>query len=481
MLGASPIMQMVFERIRQVASTPAPVLIIGESGTGKDLVARALHTRSRRHAGPFIPVHTGAVPKDLVANELFGHERGAFTGAHGASEGKFAAAEGGTLFLDEVGTMDLATQICLLRVLETHRFTRVGANKEEKADVRIVAATNSDLLHLVEQRALSRRPLLSPQRVDHRTPSFERAQGRHRSHRGAISSSSRQSAMGCLRRPFPPKQAKRSSSTTGRATSGSFATRWTRRPFSQRAKRWRPRHRLRSRSHRCLSGKRARQLPAASLARPLCTGERTRREPPSRPQRKLCWTTKSDHPMVVRVPDWHYDGRGRASPHPKTLKAASGNKQRAARILGISRRGLYVRLAAYGGFAATQDESPDVLTASGTIIALHGPFVGHARVSWAYVTHEESDERKREEHEINHGLGCDRCICGRGPGDDRVRGQPGAEREGGFLGGRDSSGSRDGEQQCPSSGASFEARRRAACKRESVDSRTTRTNELNTC
>ena len=127
-------------------------MIIGESGTGKDLVARALHTRSRRHAGPFIPVHTGAVPKDLVANELFGHEKGAFTGAHGASEGKFAAAEGGTLFLDEVGTMDLATQICLLRVLETHRYTRVGSNKEEKADVRIVAATNSDLLDLVEQK-----------------------------------------------------------------------------------------------------------------------------------------------------------------------------------------------------------------------------------------------------------------------------------------------------------------------------------------
>ena len=152
MLGASRAMQTVFDRIRRVASTQAPVLIVGESGTGKDLVARALHNRSPRHAGPFIPVHTGSLPKDLVANELFGHERGAFTGALSNTVGKFTAAEGGTLFLDEVGTMDPATQICLLRVLETHRYTRVGAHREEKADVRIVAATNSDLLHLVEKR-----------------------------------------------------------------------------------------------------------------------------------------------------------------------------------------------------------------------------------------------------------------------------------------------------------------------------------------
>jgi DNA-binding NtrC family response regulator len=152
MLGASRAMQTVFDRIRRVASTQAPVLIVGESGTGKDLVARALHNRSPRHAGPFIPVHTGSLPKDLVANELFGHERGAFTSALSNTVGRFAAAEGGTLFLDEVGTMDPATQICLLRVLETHRYTRVGAHKEEKADVRIVAATNSDLLHLVDKR-----------------------------------------------------------------------------------------------------------------------------------------------------------------------------------------------------------------------------------------------------------------------------------------------------------------------------------------
>src|SRR5262249_54443700 len=106
--------------------------------------------RCRGRQGPFVPIHTGAIPKELVASELFGHEKGAFTGALSSQEGKFEAAAGGTVFLDEVGTMDLSTQISLLRVLETYRFTRVGANKERDADVRIIAATNRDLLDLVE-------------------------------------------------------------------------------------------------------------------------------------------------------------------------------------------------------------------------------------------------------------------------------------------------------------------------------------------
>jgi DNA-binding NtrC family response regulator len=150
MVGGSARMREVFARIERVAPTGAPVLIVGESGTGKELVARGLHNRSRRSQGPFVPIHTGAIPKELVASELFGHEKGAFTGALSSQEGKFEAAAGGTIFLDEVGTMDLSTQISLLRVLETYRFTRVGANKEREADVRIIAATNRDLLDLVE-------------------------------------------------------------------------------------------------------------------------------------------------------------------------------------------------------------------------------------------------------------------------------------------------------------------------------------------
>ena len=110
MLGISPAMQEVFARIARVATTSAPVLIVGESGTGKELVARALHNQSRRKAGPFVAMHTGAIPKELVASELFGHEKGAFTGAMNSADGKFAVAEKGTLFLDEVGTMDIPTQ-----------------------------------------------------------------------------------------------------------------------------------------------------------------------------------------------------------------------------------------------------------------------------------------------------------------------------------------------------------------------------------
>ncbi|APR77831.1 Response regulator of zinc sigma-54-dependent two-component system [Minicystis rosea] len=151
MVGGSRRMREVFARVDRVAGTMAPVLVVGESGTGKELVARAIHMRSRRRNGPFVPVHTGAIPRELIGSELFGHEKGSFTGAFAAAEGKFEAAAGGTVFLDEVGTMDSAVQVSLLRVLETYRFTRVGGRKEIEADVRIVAATNKDLLDLVDE------------------------------------------------------------------------------------------------------------------------------------------------------------------------------------------------------------------------------------------------------------------------------------------------------------------------------------------
>jgi DNA-binding NtrC family response regulator len=151
MLGRSGSMRQLFDAIERVARTEAPVLIVGESGSGKELVARAIHNRSPRRHGAFVPVHTGAIPKELVASELFGHERGAFTGALTAADGKFEAASRGTIFLDEVGTMVSDVQIALLRVLETMRFTRVGGRKEHIADVRVIAATNRDLLTLVQE------------------------------------------------------------------------------------------------------------------------------------------------------------------------------------------------------------------------------------------------------------------------------------------------------------------------------------------
>jgi DNA-binding NtrC family response regulator len=150
MLARSSVMHRVFESITAVAQTDATVLIVGETGTGKELVSRAVHNRSGRANGPFIPVHTGAIPKDLIESELFGHEKGAFTGAVTAAEGKFGAAKGGTIFLDEVSTMSDRAQVDLLRVLETFRYTRVGGKVEHSADVRVVCATNRDLLAMAQ-------------------------------------------------------------------------------------------------------------------------------------------------------------------------------------------------------------------------------------------------------------------------------------------------------------------------------------------
>jgi DNA-binding NtrC family response regulator len=151
MLARSQMMHRVFESITAVAQTDATVLIVGETGTGKELVARAVHNRSARKAGPFVPVHTGAIPKDLIESELFGHEKGAFTGAVSAAEGKFGAAKGGTIFLDEVSTMSDRAQVDLLRVLETFKYTRVGGKVEHTADVRVVCATNRDLLAMAQE------------------------------------------------------------------------------------------------------------------------------------------------------------------------------------------------------------------------------------------------------------------------------------------------------------------------------------------
>ncbi len=149
-LAVSARMQHVLEMVRTVAATDSSVVIRGESGTGKELVARAIHVRSGRVSGPFVPVHTGALPRELIASELFGHERGSFTGAVDRKEGKFEQADGGTIFLDEISTMDERTQVNLLRVLETFTFARIGGKKEKQVNVRVVAATNSDLMKLVE-------------------------------------------------------------------------------------------------------------------------------------------------------------------------------------------------------------------------------------------------------------------------------------------------------------------------------------------
>jgi sigma-54 specific flagellar transcriptional regulator A len=145
LVGNSAATRQVRSMIQQVAGTDATVLILGESGTGKEVVARNIHYHSPRRARAFVPVNCGAIPGDLLESELFGHEKGAFTGAISARRGRFEMAEGGTLFLDEIGDMPLAMQVKLLRVIQERTFERVGSNKSISADVRIIAATHANL------------------------------------------------------------------------------------------------------------------------------------------------------------------------------------------------------------------------------------------------------------------------------------------------------------------------------------------------
>jgi len=150
MIGESPELQAIFELVKKAAPTKATVLILGESGTGKELVAQALHEESGRRDRPFIKVSCAALSETLLESELFGHERGSFTGAVGRREGRFELADGGTLFLDEIGEIPLSTQVKLLRALQQREFERVGGTETLKVDVRVIAATNRDLTEEVK-------------------------------------------------------------------------------------------------------------------------------------------------------------------------------------------------------------------------------------------------------------------------------------------------------------------------------------------
>jgi PAS domain S-box-containing protein len=152
-VGESPALRAVLGRVAKVAPTDSTVLITGETGTGKELIARAIHKRSRRAAGAFVSVNCAAIPPSLIASELFGHERGAFTGAMQRRLGRFELAEGGAIFLDEIGELPAETQIALLRVLQEHEFERVGGSKAIRTNVRVIAATNRDLQSAIEAGA----------------------------------------------------------------------------------------------------------------------------------------------------------------------------------------------------------------------------------------------------------------------------------------------------------------------------------------
>src|SRR5438094_9835712 len=149
-VGSSKALKAVLSRVGKVAPSDSTVLITGETGTGKELIARAVHKRSQRSGRAFVSVNCGALAPGLISSELFGHEKGAFTGAMQRRLGRFELADGGTLFLDEVGDLPLETQIALLRVLQEHEFERVGGTEMLRCDVRVISATNRDLQSAIQ-------------------------------------------------------------------------------------------------------------------------------------------------------------------------------------------------------------------------------------------------------------------------------------------------------------------------------------------
>ena len=180
LLGESVALREVLDTIRQVAPSSANVLIEGESGTGKELAAHAIHNLSRRNKAKFVTVHCAALSPQLLESELFGHERGAFTGAHERRIGRFEQANGGTIFLDEIGEIDASTQVKLLRVISEERaFERVGGNQTLRADVRLDRRDEQESRDIGERGKISRRSLFPPQRGQDHDAAAARAQGRY--------------------------------------------------------------------------------------------------------------------------------------------------------------------------------------------------------------------------------------------------------------------------------------------------------------
>ena len=174
-IGADRGLRSVMERVGLVTRSDVPVLILGETGSGKEVIARAIHDRSPRARGPFLRVNCGAIPPELIDSELFGHEKGSFTGATATRRGWFERANEGTLFLDEIGELPFAAQVRLLRVLQDGSFERVGGEHSIKVDVRIIAATHRDLAVMVQERHVPRGLVVSGGRVPDCPSSFTRA------------------------------------------------------------------------------------------------------------------------------------------------------------------------------------------------------------------------------------------------------------------------------------------------------------------
>ena len=225
LIGDSPAMQAVHRLIATVAPTDATVLILGETGTGKELVARTLYQQSKRADMPFVPVNCGALSPTLVESELFGHRKGAFTGADRDHKGLFEVANGGTLFLDELGELNKNIQVKLLRFLESGEIRRVGETEPFRSDVRVLCATNRDLRTDDRRRRVPRGPVLPHQHVRDPPAAAARAAGGHPGPGPAPAGPGGEAAGGAGRRPADARRASTCcSSTTGRATSASWPT-----------------------------------------------------------------------------------------------------------------------------------------------------------------------------------------------------------------------------------------------------------------
>ena len=297
-------MEEIIDRAERVAETKSTVLITGETGTGKELIARAIHNRSAQRDMPLIRVNCAAIPESLLESELFGHVRGAFTGAATTKKGKFALADGGTIFLDEIGTMSPALQSKLLRVLQEREFEPLGSERTEKVDVRVIAATNRDLRQMVAegkfQEDLFYRLNVIPIELPPLRERREDIPGAGR----ALSSGSTRSAPAAASSASTTACWRRCSSTTGRATCASSRTR--------------------SSAPSCCRPDRV----ITAQRRSRCSARRRRRAP-GLPSLKLRQNIEWVEKETIR----------------RALESARGVKKDAAELMGISQRALSYYLA----------------------------------------------------------------------------------------------------------------------------------------
>ena len=304
-IGNSAAMRALYQVLEQAAPTPASMLILGESGTGKELVAQTIHQLSPRAAAPFVAINCAAIPDTLLESEIFGHEKGAFTGATDRRAGCFELADRGTLFLDEIAEMTPATQVKLLRVLQERKFRRLGGRTEQEVDVRVLAATNIDPVDGDSRRPAARGSLLPPERLHHFAAAAARAQGRPplliQAFVDEFNARDQPHRQGVSRR----RRCASSSTTTGRATCASCATSSSARPS------WRVATSSSRRTCRCSAPRRraaAGPVNGVTIAPGMTVDE-------------------AEQKLIVA-----------------TLDSAGGNKTRAAEMLGISLKTLHNKL-----------------------------------------------------------------------------------------------------------------------------------------